>query len=83
MLAAPVAGASENGHNAVAIFQEEKGYGSGTLNQSFAIGYRGSKSMPKAIKPLEFGPLLTLAEDYFFSSGSGQTVSVAAMELVR
>ena len=32
---------------------------------------------------LEFGPLPTLAEDYFFSSGSGQAVTVAAMGLVR
>jgi hypothetical protein len=32
---------------------------------------------------LEFGPLPTLAEDYFFSPGSEQTVTVAAMDLVR
>jgi hypothetical protein len=32
---------------------------------------------------LEFGPLPTLAKEYFFSSGSGQTVTIGAMEVVR
>ena len=31
---------------------------------------------------LEFGPLPTLTEDYFFS-GTGQTVAVAALDLLR
>ncbi len=32
---------------------------------------------------LEFGPLATLAEDYFFPTRSEQTIIVAAMDLVR
>lgn len=32
---------------------------------------------------LEFGPLPTLAEDFFFSATSEQTITVAAMDLVR
>lgn len=32
---------------------------------------------------LEFGPLPTLAEDYFFPAGPEQTIIVAAMDLVR
>ena len=32
---------------------------------------------------LEFGPLPTLAEAYFFSSGPEQTVTVAALNLLR
>jgi len=32
---------------------------------------------------LEFGPLPTLAEDYFFSTGSEQITKVAALELLR
>lgn len=32
---------------------------------------------------LEFGPLPTLAEDYFFSAGSEPIITVAALDLVR
>jgi hypothetical protein len=32
---------------------------------------------------LEFGPLPTFAEDYFFSARSEATITVAAMDLVR
>jgi len=32
---------------------------------------------------LEFGPLPTLAEDFFFSTVSEQTITVAVMDLVR